>query len=624
MSIEMQNPRISESAKSNNRNRIRTFASSTLLLLGLLAIPIASAQTNPPAPKCISLASSKMCPAFNTSHISLENSGKFPFLKFVSNTEQFDKEFERYIRTDYPVAKFQNEFGCVQESFSNTTNLYARYTKSQLCSAMIQESIKQCQLTPENAKPLCLEDCSLWASSEWQIVSDKDTCGETKVRYDDIIRSDFTICTLPDNTFKRGLCMNADLNEGDNCGFSENLPALCLHCQGGTVNSTETCCYEADVEKRCQGVKLPIIRDVPAGLLPTPSAVPESKKNKKAVSGGAIAGIVIGAMIALAVIVFLIFWLRRRRQMNAQATYLNRPTPKRTTPERPVQYNNSNNPIPPVTPQNQSGGRIARMSALESNNTSITGPDSPPPMPLQERTSHRVINNTSGEFDLQDTPDTRRSAKYTGTPDHRPLHPPPRDRNASLSSTSILVSDRNHSDSEKEDGTLGSPVSEQLPYFKDYYSKDDIHPHDKVAVLWAYSPRAGDEFELERGDMLKVIGIWDDGWATGIRINERAEDYVRARTQRDSGISASQLSRASMRPSTPTGNRDVKAFPLVCVCLPEHWHKTIENDGIDYTSTHTTEGQLSDPETTPGKRIQNQPSSRFREDMNPRGGPSSP
>ena len=60
---------------------------------------------------------------------------------------------------------------------------------------------------------------SLWASSEWQIVSDKDTCGETKVRYDDIIRSDFTICTLPDNTFKRGLCMNADLNEGDNCGF---------------------------------------------------------------------------------------------------------------------------------------------------------------------------------------------------------------------------------------------------------------------------------------------------------------------------------------------------------------------------------------------------------------------
>lgn len=121
--------------------------------------------------------------------------------------------------------------------------------------------------------------------------------------------------------------------------------------------------------------------------------------------------------------------------------------------------------------------------------------------------------------------------------------------------------------------------------------------------------------------MLKVIGIWDDGWATGIRLNERAEDYIKLRTQRDSGVSASQNSRISMRPPTPTGDVEVKAFPLVCVCLPEHWQKTIENDNIDYSSIHTAEGQLSDPET-PGKKIQKEPSSRFREDMNPRGGSS--
>jgi hypothetical protein len=57
----------------------------------------------------------------------------------------------------------------------------------------------------------------------------------------------------------------------------------------------------------------------------------------------------------------------------------------------------------------------------------------------------------------------------------------------------------------------GSPQSEQLPYFKDYYSSDDIHPGDRVSTLWAYAPRAPDEFELERGDMIKVVGIWDDG-----------------------------------------------------------------------------------------------------------------
>ena len=119
---------------------------------------------------------------------------------------------------------------------------------------------------------------------------------------------------------------------------------------------------------------------------------------------------------------------------------------------------------------------------------------------------------------------------------------------------------------------MASQQSEQLPFFKDYYSQDEIHPDDRVAVLWAYQPRAGDEFELERGDMLKVVGIWDDGWATGLRLNDRAEDWGdRAREQRDSGLSG-------QKSPTPPPSGDIKAFPLVCVCLPQHWKRTIEGD----------------------------------------------
>lgn len=122
---------------------------------------------------------------------------------------------------------------------------------------------------------------------------------------------------------------------------------------------------------------------------------------------------------------------------------------------------------------------------------------------------------------------------------------------------------------------MASGQSEQLPFFKDYYSNDDIHPGDKVSVLWAYQPRAGDEFELERGDMLKVVGIWDDGWATGVRINERAEDYEgKHKAQRDSGVSNGETPREDSPP--PAG--EIKAFPLVCVCLPEAWKKTVEGD----------------------------------------------
>lgn len=75
-----------------------------------------------------------------------------------------------------------------------------------------------------------------------------------------------------------------------------------------------------------------------------------------------------------------------------------------------------------------------------------------------------------------------------------------------------------------------------------------------------------------------------------------------------------------MRVTTPE-DRTVKAFPLVCVCLPEHWQRTIENDGVDYMSMHTTEGQLTESETSTSRKIQKEPSSRFNEDMNPRMSP---
>jgi hypothetical protein len=97
-----------------------------------------------------------------------------------------------------------------------------------------------------------------------------------------------------------------------------------------------------------------------------------------------------------------------------------------------------------------------------------------------------------------------------------------------------------------------------------------------VATLWAYQARAGDEFELERGDMLKVVGIWDDGWATGVRLSENAEQWeARKMEQRDSGVSN------GTKRSQMDSNGDIKAFPLVCVCLPEHWRKTIEGDSTE-------------------------------------------
>jgi hypothetical protein len=212
------------------------------------------------------------------------------------------------------------------------------------------------------------------------------------------------------------------------------------------------------------------------------------------------------------------------------------------------------------------GARVARMSALEQASTS-------------DRQSSRaggVMGAYRGPHDdAYSSPDSGRSHLGGNLPK----------RDGSLSSNSVLAAIDDHSSPHSGSNTdrnfsspegVASGQSEQLQFFKDYYSQDDIHPNDTVATLWAYQPRANDEFELERGDMLKVVGIWDDGWATGVRLTETAEQWeVRKQLQRDSGVSNGS------RQSRHENEDEIKAFPLVCVCLPQHWRKTIEGDSTD-------------------------------------------
>jgi len=205
----------------------------------------------------------------------------------------------------------------------------------------------------------------------------------------------------------------------------------------------------------------------------------------------------------------------------------------------------------------QTGGRVARMSALE-NNTSSESP------------SHGVPAIAGGKR----YGDAVESEAYNDTPESRlgQAAPSAGRRNGSLSSQSALGALDDPS-SPNTEGQISSPEgmtsgqSEQLAFFKDYYSQDEIHPNDRVSTLWAYQPRAGDEFELERGDMLKVVGIWDDGWATGVRISERAEDYdPKRKIHRDSGVS----NVSGKRGSSPPPNSELKAFPVstaVRTCL---------------------------------------------------------
>ncbi|KAK3688360.1 hypothetical protein B0T22DRAFT_151214 [Podospora appendiculata] len=580
--------------RSSKRKTGRGQTSTKAILLSLLSTSSTATAA------CISLQGSKACPAFQSSSVSTSNFlvGLYSFLGQVTDRQSFDTQLQSYVQTTYIQEKYQTLLGCGGISLTNTTNLYSRFTTTVICNAIIQNSIADCSLSADNSRPVCADTCAQFALSEGYITADNALCANAK---QDVaqkqIRADFTNCALPAGSLTDSDCIQGIANEPENCGYAQSIIGLCQYCASGGLNSTDTCCYASQAQTRCKGVVLPDITS-PSITFSTPTATatatstvaPVVSAERSGLSTGALAGVVVGSLAGAVIFVVLLIlcWRRRRRARGSQnGSVFNQPSPARQGPST-VHVGQS------AAPQGYEvlpGGRIARMSALEGHSG-----DSPSHHAGRDfasgaagaaaayaaGSSRRRGDDHSSSDGFGDSPESDRGAAGV-------LRPPPvaLRRNGSLSSSSALGGEDPQSPTSA--GGMSSPQgmasqqSEQLPFFKDYYSQDDIHPGDRVAVLWAYQPRAADEFTLDRGDMLKVVGIWDDGWATGILVDERTEEWeARRQAQRDSGVSNTS---GRMRDTSPPVSGEIKAFPLVCVCLPEHWRKTIEGEGSTETGS---------------------------------------
>ncbi|KAL7627509.1 hypothetical protein AAE478_001702 [Parahypoxylon ruwenzoriense] len=592
----------SPKSRSGGRTTGRKGWIARAAFLSLLStVPGAAAQD-----RCVPLTGSTTCSAFTSASVSTNSFliGLFPFLQFVSDTASFDRQLSQYIQTEYVRKQYQTLLGCGDIDLVNTTNLYARFTTSVICNAIIQNSVSPCSLSEEASRPLCADSCAHHAESEAYLAADTSLCPSSSSGRQDQIRADFVNCALPADSLSSSSCIQGISNEPDNCGYGGSTIGLCSYCASGGINSTDTCCYNSDVEARCANVVLPTITPTMTFSAPTSSATSTSTATPAvgapghaALSGGAIAGVVIGSVVGLALLAFLLFLcirLTRRRGGSQKESVFNQPSPSRTGPQITQ--------VPPSTavPQGYEvlpGGRIARMSALEGH----TGgsPSRHGGSRAGDSAGTAAAGAAAGFMAGRRGGDNHSSSDSFGeSPGSETrvgiLRPPPMTirRNGSLSSGSVLAGEDPHSPASA--GGMSSPPgvnsqqSEQLPFFKDYYSQDDIHPGERVAVLWAYQPRAADEFALERGDMLKVVGIWDDGWATGVMADERADEWeARKQAQRDSGVSNTS---GRGRDTSPPVSGEIKAFPLVCVCLPEHWRKTIEGDGSTETGSSVHHG----------------------------------
>lgn len=269
---------------------------------------------------------------------------------------------------------------------------------------------------------------------------------------------------------------------------------------------------------------------------PSATGAPSSQ-SKSGLTGGEVAGIVVGsvvgALLLLATIILCRF-LSRRQRKSQHGSVFNQPPLSHQGTAPAVSYANGNRGQGPETLP--AGARVHQMTALEgaSSNGELSSP---------------VAGAGGYGSGFDETPESQRSGLGAAAVGKR---------------GGSLREDHSSPGSGEEYSSpegLASGQSEQMSHFKDYYSQDDIRPNDTVAVLWAYQPRANDEWELERGDMLKVVGIWDDGWATGVKLRERAEEWeARRQGNRDSGVSNGSSRRPMSTEPIPDG--EIKAFPV--------------------------------------------------------------
>lgn len=264
---------------------------------------------------------------------------------------------------------------------------------------------------------------------------------------------------------------------------SDNLPGLCLYCATNSPNSTDTCCYNSNAEQRCENVDLPTATSLPPIFTTTVTSsatagsVASSSNGGSGLSGGQIAGVTVGALAGVALIALLILFFGRRRKREYAS-------PAPAFSQQPRQHRSSSMTLNPVAAANVAqgyevltGGRIARMSALEG----VNGLD--PSLSVMAggvTRGHRAVDNSSSsDYGLEESPQSNATRRYS--PPGRALHPPPRDRNASLSSASVLMSDNPASPITESDMDVSSPgfsssQSEQLPYFKVLPSETGCFP----------------------------------------------------------------------------------------------------------------------------------------------------
>lgn len=134
------------------------------------------------------------------------------------------------------MCRYKDRIGCSSVDLTNAQNVYARFTKSVLCSRLVQQS-KACNNPAVEAPVLCASSCvrsksvrtagfytnflkADWAQSEQIIAADNNVCGSPFANAMETVKSDFVICSVDSGSAALSdKCVHGATNEPNNCGF---------------------------------------------------------------------------------------------------------------------------------------------------------------------------------------------------------------------------------------------------------------------------------------------------------------------------------------------------------------------------------------------------------------------
>ncbi|QSL65976.1 hypothetical protein MERGE_003113 [Pneumocystis wakefieldiae] len=524
--------------------------------------------------KCISLSGSKSCPSFNTSSISTIANNTFPFLSLVTDVNEFDEQLESYIINHYTKNKYVNFYGCSMEDILDANNFYARFTKTILCASVIQESIVACNLTAADSRPVCADTCAEWTTSEAFIL--QHYCTNRTLENDlSLIRFDFAVCTSPSASFS-SKCIKGKSNEPQSCGFGANILGLCQYCNS-SLNSIDTCCALSNLSSCASfnySISIPTTSSaISSSSLPTIPINKQEKNNTAKLSQKTMSFIIILSIIIIIIILSLLILLiilsfNKRRKIRNTMSKLNS-VKQHISEEDPYKRNylslfktenNSNTSNYNTLPVQKNSDYF--------NRTIIT---STPEKELSTNNENKQVKSYKNFYNIADlnknhklyqntTPSSLKFDSYKSLNHHTSQIT--ENNSESINAITLKNSKSRPTSSIGQDRVAILPIVMSM---KDYYSDHQITRNTEVIALYIYEPKMPDEMVLERGDIIHVVSVWDDGWCSGIKIG-KLDNFNTKKNTFKNNIKYQQ------------NELTIKVFPLVCVCHKDSWKDAIESD----------------------------------------------